>query len=98
MKQTLMCALSVVLLATASTDALAKGGKRDPTFTLNHPRTDFEKRYPGDQWVGDGMARVRGPDKGPYIERCTWVARSTFLGLPWGLQQRCWRYTLENTQ
>ena len=86
------------LCLAVSLEANARGGGRDPTFTFDNARSDFEKRYPGDEWIGNGTARRNGPEKGAYIERCYWTARDTFLGLPWGFTQRCVRHTLGSTQ
>ncbi len=61
-------------------------------------KIDLNRRFPGDRAIGDGHARTMGPDQGPYVERCHWIARDTFFGLPWGFTQRCQRYTLENTE
>ncbi len=72
--------------------AEARGGGRDPTFIYKHARDEFVTRYPGDRWTPHGTYRSHGPNKGGYIERCHWIARDTFLGLPWGFQQRCVRY------
>ena len=98
MKSLLAFVIGGTVIIAASSDVLAKGGGRDPTFIIKNPRSEFYVRYPGDEWIGNGTARRSGPDQGAYIERCTWVARDTFLGLPWGFQQHCRRYTLENTK
>jgi hypothetical protein len=58
---------------------------------------DLHVRYPGDSSYSFGTYRHRGPEQGPYVERCTWTANDTFFGLPLGITQHCVRYTNENT-
>jgi hypothetical protein len=98
MKIILACAIGGAMLLASSPGVLAKGGGRDTTVIYKDARTEFYQRYPGDEHIGSGTVRRSGPEQGPYIERCTWVPRDTFLGLPWGFQQFCRRYTLENTK
>ena len=54
-------------------------------------------RYPGDVAFKEGTIRLSGPDKGPYVERCTWHF-NTGVSKGFGLTQTCVRYTLENTK
>lgn len=93
--------LAAAMLALVSAPVGAKdndkGSGRDPTFQLRNFQSFFEKRYPGDQAFEGGTVRFTGPEKGPYVERCRWVARPGIYGIPFGLTQRCVRYTLENT-
>lgn len=84
-------------LATAAEPAEARGGGRDPTFWMRSHESFMVQRYPGDQAFHTGTVRIHGPDEGPYVERCVWTAEGAFYGLPLGLTQRCYRYTLENT-
>ncbi len=59
--------------------------------------SDPHVRYPGDVAYSFGTARPKGPDKGPYVERCWWTANNTLFGLPLGFTQNCVRYTNDNT-
>lgn len=96
-------AVAVAVLALLSVPLSAKdkgsdkGSGRDPTFQLRNFQSFFEKRYPGDQAFAGGTVRFTGPEKGPYVERCHWTAQPGIYGIPFGLTQRCVRYTLENT-
>ena len=90
-------AATLLALGLAAPAAAGNGNSRDPTFNLRSSETDFVKRYPGDQALADGAVRMRGPEKGPYVERCTWSMNNPFNDVL-GLTQRCVRYTLENTQ
>jgi hypothetical protein len=92
-------AASLALVTTAGA-ALAGPGSSltETTFQPRNQQTMFIQRYPGDQAIEGGTVRVHGPDKGPYIERCYWTASEGLFGfLPFGLTQRCYRHTLENT-
>jgi len=57
---------------------------------------DGHTRYPGDKSVDGGTVRLKGTEKGAYIEKCRWVMNSNF-GKGFGLTQRCVRYTMDNT-
>ena len=89
-------AAGLVLLATADA-SLADSSGRDPTFQMRNFKTFTIQRYPGDQAFAGGTVRLRGPDKGPYIERCYWTSNPGVFGVPFGLTQNCYRHTLENT-
>ena len=91
-----LAAAGLVLLATAEA-GLADPAGRDPTFQMRNWHSHSIQRYPGDQAFAGGTVRFQGPDKGPYVERCTWTANPNVLDAPLGLTQRCVRYTLENT-
>jgi hypothetical protein len=54
-------------------------------------------RYPGDTSYSFGNYRHRGPEQGPYVERCAWSLNTFFGRLPLGITQTCVRYTNENT-
>lgn len=90
-------AATLLALGLAAPAQAGNGNSRDPTFRLRHSETDFVRRYPGDQALEDGAVRMQGPEKGPYVERCTWSMNNPFNDVL-GLTQRCVRYTLENTQ
>jgi len=92
----LMIAFAITALAV-SARAGDRGGGPDPSIASNG-RIEVHKRYPGDVDFGPGYARVKGPDKGVYIERCYWTSSSQFFGLPLGFTQHCVRHTLENTR
>jgi hypothetical protein len=62
--------------------------RNPPSFTI--------QRYPGDQAFEGGTVRFQGPEKGPYIERCSWTIGNVF-DAPLNLTQSCFRHTLENT-
>ena len=72
-------------------------GRDDPAFHRGQRIIDVHTRYPGDVSYSFGTARLKEPDKGPYVERCTWSASNTLFGVPLGLTQRCIRYTNQNT-
>ena len=91
-----LAAAGLVMLGTLDA-AFAGPSGRDSTFQLRNHETFFIKRYPGDQAFAGGTVRMQGPDKGPYVERCTWSAKPGIFGLPFGLTQTCYRHTLENT-
>lgn len=57
---------------------------------------DGHTRYPGDKSVDGGTIRLKGTEKGAYIEQCRWVMNSNF-GKGFGLTQRCIRHTMDNT-
>ncbi len=90
--------LMVAALLPMVVPADARGGGRpDPALYRGQRIIDVHRIYPGDVSYSFGNARLTGPDKGPYIERCTWSASNTLFGVPLGLTQRCVRYTNENT-
>ena len=62
----------------------------------NQTRIDPGVRYPGDVAFKEGTIRMSGPEKGPYVERCTWSFRTSGTK-GFGLTQSCMRYTLDNT-
>lgn len=84
------------LLVMASSEAGQAGG-RDTTFQMRNWESRWVQRYPGDQAFAGGSVRFRGPEKGPYVERCRWTVNTGVLDAPLGLTQRCYRHTLENT-
>jgi hypothetical protein len=86
-----------LMLAVAAEASLAGQSGRDPTFQQRTWESRFIQRYPGDQAFAGGTVRFQGPEKGPYVERCHWTANPGVFGAPFGLTQRCVRYTLENT-
>ena len=77
--------------------ALAGPGGRDPTFVWRHAESFSVQRYPGDQAFEGGTVRFQGPDKGPYVERCSWSFNTNAFDAPLGFTQRCVRHTLQNT-
>ena len=85
-------AIVVGFLGTAGT-ALAE---RDE-MARHQTRIDPGVRYPGDIALKEGTVRMKGPDKGAYIERCSWKFDPTF-GKGFGLTQSCVRYTMGNTK
>ena len=91
-----LAAAGLVVLGTLDA-ALADSRGRDPTFGMSDHKSFFIQRYPGDQAFAGGTVRMQGPDKGPYVERCSWSAKPGVFGLPFGFTQTCYRYTLENT-
>lgn len=90
-----LAAAGIMIMATANV-SLA-GSARDPTFQPRNWQSVFIQRYPGDQALAGGTVRTKGPDKGPYVERCHWTAKPGFLGIPFNFTQHCYRHTLENT-
>ncbi len=93
---TALLTVSALLPLIGPADARGRG-RDDPAFHRGQRIIDLHTRYPGDVSYSFGTARLQGPDKGPYVERCTWGASNTLFGLPLGLTQRCVRYTNENT-
>jgi hypothetical protein len=91
-----LAAAGLMVLGTLDA-ALAGPGGRDPTFQMRNAKTFSVQRYPGDQAFAGGTVRMQGPEKGPYVERCSWSAQPGVYGLPFGFTQSCFRYTLENT-
>ena len=91
-----LAAAGLVVLGVAD-GARAEPEGRDTTFQMRNAETFSIQRYPGDQAFAGGTVRMQGPDKGPYVERCSWSAKPGIFGLPYGLTQSCYRYTLENT-
>ncbi len=76
--------------------ARGKGGPDEVQFGRHSSRrTNLHVRYPGDHDVqnGNGTVRNKGPEKGPYIERCRWTAQTNSWGLPMNFTQRCQRIT-----
>lgn len=61
------------------------------------PRIDTGVRFPGDQAIKEGTVRSQNPEKGAYIERCSWSFKND-VNKGFGLTQTCIRYTLENTK
>ena len=86
-----------LMLPGVADGALAGPKGHDTTFQMRNFKTFSIQRYPGDQAFAGGTVRMQGPDKGPYVERCTWSAKPGVFGLPYGFTQTCYRYTLENT-
>jgi len=84
-----------ILLASGA--ALAGPGGRDPTFVWRHAESFSIQRYPDDQAFEGGTVRFQGPDKGPYVERCSWSLNANAFDAPLRLTQRCFRHTLQNT-
>lgn len=68
----------------------------DPEARNQHG-IDTGVRYPGDVAFKEGTIRTSGPDKGAYIERCTWGFNPS-VSKGFGLTQTCVRYTMKNTQ
>ncbi len=97
MRNCLVIGISVVWIATTFPDG-ARAEITEGAELRYGDKINLNRRYPGDRVLDDGHVRTKGPDQGPYVERCRWYARETFLGLSWGFVQRCQRYTLENTQ
>ncbi|MFW6077044.1 MAG: hypothetical protein ACOC71_04770 [Hyphomicrobiales bacterium] len=91
-----LAAAGCMLLGTLEASLAGPSG-RDTTFQMRNHKTFSIRRYPGDQAFAGGTVRMQGPNKGPYVERCHWTAESGVFGAPFGLTQRCHRYTLENT-
>lgn len=86
------------LMAIDFADPAVAENPEGPDYQVGGSQIDLHRRYPGDRPLGSGTVRSRGPEQGAYVERCNWVARGTFFGLPWGFAQHCQRHTLENTQ
>ncbi len=91
-----LAAAGLVVLGTLDA-ALADASGRDPTFQMRNSDSFFIQRYPGDQAFAGGTVRMQGPEKGPYVERCSWSVKPGVYGLPFGFTQTCYRHTLENT-
>ena len=90
---TIGLAAAGLLLGTLAAD---HAQARDTTFQMRNQTSFSVQRYPGDQAFEGGTVRFQGPEKGPYIERCSWTIGNVFDG-PVNLTQRCYRHTLENT-
>lgn len=88
-----LAAAGLMLLGTLDTSL---AGGRDTTFQMRNQTSFTIQRYPGDQAFEGGTVRFQGPEKGPYIERCSWTIGNPF-DAPLNLTQRCYRHTLENT-
>ena len=86
------------LMAYSFAEPAVAENPEGPDYQVGGSNIDLHRRYPGDRPLDSGTVRSRGPEQGAYIEQCTWVARDTFFGIPWGFSQRCQRHTLENTQ
>lgn len=86
--------LAAVAMMTVPADAGGRGKGEEPLYRSSN-LIDLHVRYPGDSSYSFGTYRHRGPEKGPYVERCAWTANDTLLGLPLGITQRCVRYTDE---
>ncbi len=54
-------------------------------------------RFPGDVAFKEGTIRLNGPEKGPYVERCTWHLNPN-ISKGFGITHTCVRHTLENTK
>lgn len=98
MRMIIATGVMLSVMAFASTDLAVAENPEGPDFQIGGSNIDLHRRYPGDRPLGNGTVRAKGPERGPYVERCRWHARDTFFGIPWGFSQRCQRHTLENTQ
>jgi hypothetical protein len=97
LKASASLALAAALsLALAGPAGAGKRDKRDPTFQLRSSFSSSVIRYPGDQAFEGGTVRFHGPEKGPYVERCTWTFNNPLYDVL-NPTMRCVRYTLENT-
>ena len=92
-----LAAAGLMLLGTLDAAFAGPAGGRDPTFQMRNAKSFSIQRYPGDQAFAGGTVRMQGPDKGPYVERCSWSAKPGVFGLPTEFTQSCYRHTLENT-
>ena len=86
------------LLVIANSDMSLAENPGGPDYQKGGSKIDLHRRYPGDRPLLDGNARSKGPEQGAYIEQCTWHARDTLFGIPWGFTQHCQRQTLDTTQ
>jgi len=89
-------AVSVALVAGFVSMTGTAFAERDE-MARHETRIDTGVRYPGDVALKEGTVRIKGPDKGAYIERCHLFFNPNF-GKGFGLTQRCMRYTMENTK
>lgn len=78
-------------LVSLSAVSYADNGRMD-----NFVSSKEHVRFPGDKAVEGGTVRLKGTEKGAYIEKCRWVMNSSF-GKGFGLTQQCVRYTMDNT-
>ena len=85
------------ILFLASPQALADSDNGHTIGKRYSTGINLHQRYPGDAAFRQGTVSYQGPDKGAYVERCYWTARSSFFGIPTGFVQTCKRYTLKNT-
>ncbi len=89
-------AVFIALVAGFSGLSGAALAESDP-MARHQTRIDTGVRFPGDVAFKEGTIRTSGPEKGAYIERCTWGFKpDTSKGF--GLTQTCIRYTMENTK
>lgn len=86
------------LMASSFADLAVAENPEGPDYQVGGSNIDLHRRYPGDRPLDSGNVRSRGPERGAYVERCTWVARDGIFGFPWGFSQQCQRHTLDNTQ
>ena len=98
MRNLLTAFLSIALVGPLFQTPAVAENPEGPDYQVGGSQIDLHRRYPGDRPLDTGHVRDRGPESGPYVERCYWIARDTFLGLPWGFEQHCRRHTLDNTQ
>ena len=89
--------LAVVAAWALPAEAQARGMGREDLYSRGRNLIDVHVRYPGDASYSFGTYRHRGPEQGPYVERCGWSLNAGFGGLPLGITQTCIRYTNENT-
>jgi hypothetical protein len=89
--------LAVLAAWTLPVAAEARGMGREDLYSRGPNLIDTHVRYPGDTSYSFGNYRHRGPEQGPYVERCAWSLNTFFGGLPLGITQTCVRYTNENT-
>lgn len=91
------CLSAVIFGCTIGLTALTGNALAEfDEMSRNQEKLDVGVRYPGDTAFKEGTIRTSGPEKGPYVERCTWGFKPTGKGF--GLTQTCRRYTLENTK
>ncbi len=96
-KQTLVLAFAVAVITSASLTGFSGNAVAEHDPSANYgTNINVGIRYPGDRALKEGTVRVKGPEKGAYIEKCRWGLNPN-LGKGFGLTQSCVRYTLKNT-
>jgi len=86
-KQTLVLAFAVAASVSLTGFSGKAVAEHDPSLNYG-TQIDVGVRYPGDKALKEGTVRVKGPEKGAYIERCRWSLNPN-LGKGFGLTQSC---------
>lgn len=93
---------ALLAASPAAQAGAGRGGSDNAAGSFNSSaRIELDVNYPGDKAFPFGTARVSGPDRGPYVQRCFWTADANpLLGyfFPTNIRQTCVRYTEENTR